>query len=146
MAGQGRYSGTHMTIYASVLPGAISIARSAFRGGNVSKRAKERLKILDWYIAHEKNQSLTARHFGLQRETIRDWWRKLRESGPAGLNDKSHRPHHLRKPETTHEAVAEVVKIRRKYPAWSKYKIYSLLPQEIKEKTSVSTVGRILKR
>jgi len=133
-----------MTIYASVLPGAISIARSAFRGGNVSKRAKERLKILDWYIAHEKNQSLTARHFGLQRETIREWWRKLQMGGPAALNDRSHRPHQMRGPETAPEAIAEVVRIRKKYPAWSKWKIHSMLPKNIQ--TSVSTVGRILKR
>lgn len=133
-----------MTIYASQLPGAAAIARSAIRGGNVSKRAKEKLKVLDWYIAHGKNQSLTARHFGIERETIRDWWRKLQASGPVALNDMSHRPHHLRKPETSYEAVIEVVKIRKKYPAWSKYKIHSMLPQSIQ--TSVSTVGRVLKR
>lgn len=133
-----------MTIYASLLPGAAVIARSALRGGNVSKRAKEKLRVLDWYIAHEKNQSLTARHFGIQRETIRGWWRKLQEGGPTGLNDQSHRPRHLRKPETSYEVMAGVAKIRRQYPAWSKYKIHALLPPNIQ--TSVSTIGRILKR
>lgn len=133
-----------MTIYASLLPGAASVALSALRGGNVSERAKEKLKVLDWYIAHGQNQSLTARHFGVERETIRKWWRKMQAGGPAALNDKSHRPRHLRKPETSYEVVAEVVKIRKKYPAWSKYKIHSMLPKNIK--TSVSTVGRILKR
>ena len=133
-----------MTIYASILPGAASIARSLIRGGDVSKRAKEKLKIIDWYIAHNKNQSLAARHFGIQRETIREWWRRLQESGLAALNDKSHRPHRSRKPATAQEAVAEVVKIRKKYPAWSKYKIHTLLPKNMI--MSVSTVGRILKR
>lgn len=133
-----------MTIYASTLPGAASIARSALRSGNISKRAKERLKIVDWYIAHNRNQSLAARHFGLQRETIREWWRKLQEGGLSALNDKSHHPHHMRKPATSYEVVAEVVKIRREYPAWSKYKIYPLLPENAK--TSISTIGRILKR
>ena len=133
-----------MTIYAPTLPGAASIARSALRGDNLSKRAKEKLIIIDWYIAHSKNQSLTARHFGIQRETIREWWKRLKEGGPVALNDKSHRPHHVRKPKTSYEATAGVVKIREQYPAWSKYKIHSLLPKNIK--TSVSTVGRILKR
>lgn len=133
-----------MTIYGSILPGAVSIARSALRGDNISKRAKERLKIIDWHIAHNKNQSLTARHFGIQRETIRKWQQRLKEGGPAALNDKSHRPHHSRKPVTAQEAVAEVIKIRKEYPAWSKYKIRALLPQNII--MSVSTVGRILKR
>src|SRR3989344_2971726 len=144
MSGKGRYSGVHMTIYASILPGAASIARSLIRGGNLSKQAKERLKIIDWHIAHNKNQSLTARHFGIQRETIREWWQRLQEGGPVALNDKSHRPHHSRKPTTAPEAVAEVVKIRKEYPAWSKYKIRTLLPKNIM--MSVSTVGRILKR
>lgn len=133
-----------MTIYASILPGAASIARSLIRGGNVSKRAKERLKIVDWYMARDKNQSLTARHFGIQRETIRKWWRRLQEGGPAALNDRSRRPSRPRKPTTAWEAVAEVVRIRKEYPAWSKYKIHTLLPKNII--MSVSTVGRILKR
>jgi len=69
---KGRYAGRHMTIYGYVLPGAISIARSAFLAGNLSERAKQRLKILDWHREHNKNISLTARHFGLTRYTIRN--------------------------------------------------------------------------
>lgn len=133
-----------MTIYASTIPGAASIARSAIRGGEVSERAKERLRILDWYMAHNRKQSLTSRHFGIDRETIRIWQAKLRKGGPASLNDKSHRPYHPRKPETANEVMVEIVKLRKQYPAWSKYKIHSLLPKHIK--TSVSTVGRVLKR
>ena len=135
-----------MTIYASLLPGAASITRSALLGGMVSKQAKERLKILDWHRAHENNQSLTSRHFGVERETIRAWEKKVHMGGPMALNDKSHRPEHLKRPETSYEVISEVMKIRKQYPAWSKYKIYSMLPQSIKNKTSISTVGRILKR
>ena len=134
-----------MTIYASTIPGAASIARTAIRGDYLSKRAKEKLDVLDWYMAHNKNQSLTARHFGFQRETIRGWWKKLKEGGPAALNDKSHCPNHVRKPETSHGIVSAVIKLRKQYPTWSKYKIQSLLQRE-RIKTSVSTVGRILKR
>src|SRR3989344_6036739 len=144
MSGKGRYSGAHMTIYVSTLPGAASVARAAFRGDKVSERAKEKVKILDWYITREKNQSLTARHFGVQRETSREWWRRLQAGGPAALNDQSHRPHQVRRPETSPAAMIAVVNLRFKYPAWSKYKLHSLLPEGIK--ISVSTVGRILKR
>ena len=83
---KGRYAGRHMTIYGYVLPGAISIARSAFLAGNVSERAKQRLKILDWHRERGKNISLTARHFGLTRYTIRIWQKKLDKLGPRGLN------------------------------------------------------------
>lgn len=144
MAGQGRYAGRHMTIYASVLPGAASIALSAARISNIGDRARERIKIVDWLRDHRGNVSLASRHFGLDRETIRSWRDKLRKEGPVGLNDKSRRPHHPRKPETSPETTIAVVKLRKKYPAWSKYKLHPLLPQNIQ--TSVSTVGRILKR
>jgi len=141
---KGRYAGRHMTIYGYVLPGAIAIARSAFLVGNLSKRAKQRLKILDWHKEHQRNISLTARHFGLTRFTVRSWQKRLEQFGPRGLNDKSRRPKNLRQPTVSWEIVSEVVKIRKQYPAWSKYKIRVLLPIHLQ--TSASTIGRILKR
>jgi transposase InsO family protein len=133
-----------MTIYGSILPGAAMIARSAFLAGDLSAKAKGRLKILDWHKSHGENLSLTARHFGVNRRLLRDWRNRLRTQGPRGLEDRSKRPHHVRKPATSYEIVAAVVKIRKDYPAWSKYKIRPLLP--IYLKTSASTIGRILKR
>lgn len=141
---QGRYAGRHMTIYGYVLPGAVSIARSAFLAGNLSERAKQRLKILDWHRIHNKNISLTARHFGLARYTIRNWQKRLAQFGPRGLEDKSHRPKNLRQAIVSWEIISEVMKIRKQYPAWSKYKIQALLPANLR--TSASTIGRILKR
>ena len=141
---KGRYAGCRMTIYGTILPRAISIARSAFLAGNLSERAKQKLKILDWYRAHGGNISLTARHFGLTRETVIGWRNRLSKEGPRGLEDRSRRPHRLRGPAISWDIVFEVVKLRKQYPAWSKYKIQTLLPNHLK--TSVSTVGRILKR
>ena len=141
---KGRYAGRHMTIYGYVLPGAISIARSAFLADNLTERAKQRLKILDWHKAHNKNVSLTARHFGLTRYTVRNWQKKLVQFGPRGLNDESHKPKNLRQPTTSWKIVSEVVKLRKQYPAWSKYKIQALLPTHFK--ISASTINRILRR
>lgn len=141
---KGRYAGCRMTTYGYILPGAISIARSAFLAGNLSERAKQRLKILDWHKTHEKNVSLTARHFGMTRETVIVWRDRLVQYGPRGLEDHSHRPHRFRQSTVSPDVVCEIVKLRKQYPAWSKYKIQTLLPAHLK--TSVSTVGRILKR
>lgn len=141
---KGRYAGCRMTIYTAILPGAASIARSGFLAGNLSERAKQRLKILDWHKAHENNISLTARHFGLTRETMIGWRDRLAKEGPRGLEDRSHRPHHLRQSTISWDVAFEVIKLRKQYPAWSKYKIQALLPDHLK--TSTSTVGRILKR
>lgn len=141
---KGKYSGCHMTVYGYTLPGAASIARSAFLAGNLSEQAKYRIKVLDWYKDHSHNVSLTARHFGLTRLTLRRWLKRLKHQGPRGLEDKSRRPHQLRQPVVSPDIVCTVVRLRKQYPAWSKYKIQALLPAQLK--TSVSTVGRILKR
>ena len=134
-----------MTIYGYILPRAISIARSAFLAGNLTERAKQRLKILDWHKEHNQNISLTARHFGLTRYTVRSWQKRLVQFGPRGLNDASHRPKNLRQPTTAREIMAEAVNLRNQYPAWSKYKIQAILrPKQMI--TSASTIGRILKR
>lgn len=133
-----------MTIYGMVLPGAGIIARSSFLAGNLSAKAKGRLKILDWLGAHEGNVSLAARHFGIDRETIRTWRSRLAKEGPRGLEDRSKRPRKVRRPTTSSDVVAEVVRLRKIYPAWSKYKIVPLLSDRLK--TSISTAGRILKR
>ena len=144
MSGKGRYAGRHITVYGHILPGAASIARSAFLAGNISGRAKQRLKILDWHKARGKNISLTTRHFGIDRGTTRRWIRRLKNQWPRGLEDRSRRPHNFRQPAVPWEIVSEVVKLRKQYPAWSKYKIQVLLPAELK--ISASAIGRILKR
>ena len=141
---KGRYTGRRMTIYGYILPGAIGIARGAALAGNLSATAKGRLKILDWHKSHGQNLSLTARHFAVHRRMLRRWRDRLAREGARGLEDRSRRPHRVRQPKVSPEIVAEVVKWRRTYPAWSKYKIRPMLQSHLQ--TSCSTVGRILKR
>jgi len=134
-----------MTIYGAIMPGAVSIANWANKVQPLTDQARQRLKVIDWHRAHRNSVSLTARHFGFSRFTIRSWIKKFNQTGVIGLNEKSHRPKHLRQPTTSWEIISETVKLRQQYPAWSKYKIGKLL----KDKgliTSVSTVGRIFKR
>jgi len=142
---KGRYSGRHMTIYGSILPGALSIARSALLTDKLTEQAKFKIKILDWCRSHDNNISLTARHFGLGRTTIQRWLKQLKYYGPIGLNEKSKRPKRTRVPTTPSNTVLKIVQLRKKYPAWSKYKIKVLLKEEDIE-ISDSTIGRVLKR
>ncbi len=142
---KGRYAGRHMTIYGSVLPGAVSLANWAFGTNNVSEKAKQRLKIIDWLRFHNNNISLASRHFGLNRATVREWLKRFNQSGTLGLNDKSHRPKNIRKPVTDWYTVSEIIKVRKQYPAWSKYKIKKILERQ-NIIVSASTVGRVLKR
>lgn len=143
--GIGRYASGRMTTYGYVLPGAALVARLTLRAGNLTKRAKVKLRILDWHQRHGKNISLTGRRFGIQRLTLRSWIKKLRQHGPVGLNDQTHRPKKLRQPTTAWDTVMKVAALRKQYPAWSKYKIQIIL-QGQGIKVSASTVGRILKR
>lgn len=53
---KGRYNGCHMTIYGTILPGAMRVANWAVRT-NISEKTKQRLR------AYDNNISLTARYF-----------------------------------------------------------------------------------
>ncbi|MCX6759743.1 MAG: DDE-type integrase/transposase/recombinase [Candidatus Nealsonbacteria bacterium] len=142
---KGKYSGRHMTIYGSILPGAITIARSSFLTDRLTERAKYKIKILDWHKGHGNNMSLTARHFGIGRMTLFRWLKRFKHYGIIGLNEYSRKPKHLRKPTTNWNILIRTVELRKQYPAWSKYKIGALLKRE-GIYISESTVGRILKR
>lgn len=142
---KGRYAGRRMTIYGTIMPKAISIANWANKIQPLTEEAKKKLKILDWHRSRGKNVSLTARHFGLTRKTLREWQKKFDRFGPVGLNERSRRPNNVRKPTTSWQIVSETVNLKKQYPAWSKYKIRVLLKRRGLE-TSASTVGRIFKR
>lgn len=134
-----------MTIYGSILPGVTSIARSSFLTDSLTERARCKIKIYDWWKAHEKNSSLTARHFGIGRMTLYRWLQRFTKQGITGFNEYSRRPKNLRKPTTSWNVVKRTVELRNQYPAWSKHKIKVLLGRE-GIRVSTSTVGRILKR
>lgn len=142
---KGRYSGSHMTIYGTIVPGAASIASWANRVEKLSPEAKYRLKIIDWHKSHHNNKSLTARHFGISRREIRNWLKRFNQCGIIGLNNLSKRPHNIRKPTTTIDKVKRIIDLRKQYPAWSKYKVGAILRREGKI-ISDSTVGRVLTR
>ncbi len=134
-----------MTIYGAILPGAVSVARWADKVQPLTEEAKKKLRILDWHRSHGHNVSLTARRFGLTRKTVRSWQKRLDRYGLIGLNEQSRRPKNVRRPTTSWQTVSETVNLKKRYPAWSKYKIQVLLKRQ-GLKTSASTVGRIFKR
>lgn len=142
---KGKYNGCRMTVYGTLLPKAASIARGAYLTDALTEKAKHKIKVLDWHKSHNSNQSLTARHWGIGRMTLRRWLARFKQYGITGLNDNSTRPKHCRTPATPWRITLRVVQLRKQYPAWSKKKIRALLLKE-GVKTSESNVGRILKR
>jgi len=134
-----------MTVYGTVLPKASVLARGAYVADNLTKRAKYKLKVLDWHREHGNNCSLTSRHFGIGRMTLYRWLKRLDQCGIMGLNEKSRKPKRTRKPTTPWEVTSRIVDLRKEYPTWSKYKLKVLLKKE-GVTVSESTVGRVLKR
>src|SRR3972149_11279152 len=76
---------------------------SAVRALELSKEAKHRLRMMQWYDEHGRNAALTCRHFGISRDTFHRWLRRFGEYGPGGLENGSHRPKNVRRPTWTKE-------------------------------------------
>jgi putative transposase len=142
---KGKYNGCHMITYGSILPRAASLSRLANKTINLTTKERFRIKVLDWHKAHGKNQSLTARHFGLGRMTVYRWVKKFNQKGIYGLKDQSRRPFHLRRPTTDFKTENRIVALRKQYPAWSKHKLKVLLAKDAIQ-ISASSIGRVLKR
>ena len=129
-----------MRIITARVPGASRLARLT----ELSKMARQRLKWMDYYRAHGNNAALTCRYFGISRQTFYRWRRRYDPRNLKSLEDRSHRPHRLRRPTWSVELVQAVLSLREEYPRWGKDKLVVLLRQEGWQ-VSTSMVGRILR-
>ena len=141
-----------MQVYGVVLPGAEAIARllpaqaSAARGAeprNLSSRARHRLKVVLWYLERGRGVRATCRYWGISSSTLYTWLKRYQRDGPAGLEDRSRRPHRVRQPSWGPQLVEAVRRLREKYPRWGKDKLAALL-RAAGGQCSTSMVGRIL--
>jgi len=130
-----------MQIRPRQLPGARPLARA---GVELSRAARARLAWMDFYRSH-RNAALTARRFGISRQSFYHWRRRFDPRDLTTLEDHSHRPHRRRQPTWTPELADRVLALRRQYPRWGKDKLAVLLAREGR-RVSVSMVGRILTR
>jgi transposase InsO family protein len=86
-----------------------------------------------------------CRRFGVSRSNGYKWRGRYRAEGPAGLSERSRRPHHSPS-RTTGELEAEVLAVRRAHPAWGGRKIRKVLERGGLEAPSASTITDILRR
>ena len=140
-----------MQVYGSILPGAATLARLlpqlAAEGRaevTLSRGAQCRLKVIRWHENHGRNVTRTADHFGYSRPTIYAWLKRYKRAGPKGLEDRSRRPHNLRKATWSTDLERRVLALREQYPRWGKDKLVVLLRREGLV-VSTSMAGRILK-
>jgi len=109
----------------------------------LSKRARQRLKWFDYYKSRGYNARLTCRYFGISPQTFYRWKRRYNPRHLESLEDRPHRPRHLRQPSYSTELVEAVLRLREEYPRWGKDKLVVMLPEK-GFSCSASTVGRII--
>jgi len=111
----------------------------------LSKRARQRLKWFDYYNSHNQNARLTCWYFGISPQTFYRWKKRYDPMNIESLEDRSHRPRHVRQATYSRELVEAVLRLREEYPRWGKNKFVILLSAEGFH-CSASMVGRILHR
>ena len=141
-----------MQVYGSILPGAGQVGRLLPRAAAaaraapfLSRPARQRLQMLQWYEDHGRNARLTCRHFGVSPDTFYRWLRRYRTGGVRALEDRSRRPRRVRRPSWSRELTLAVLQLREAHPRWGKAKLAVLLRQQ-GFACSTSMVGRILRR
>src|SRR5882762_5387139 len=87
-----------------------------------------------------------CRRFRISAPTAYKWMERFASEGMAGLEDRSHRPHHQPR-RSSAELEQRVLDLRRKYPVWGPRKLRKLLSHALPGPLpSVSTVSAILSR
>ena len=137
---KGRYSGAGMGTYGSILPGASRLARFS---AELSPRARQRLKWMDYYGSHGNNGRLTCRHFDISPDTFYRWRRRYNPMRLSTLEDRSNAPLRRRKATWSLDLANAVRELRERYPRWGKDKLVVLLRKDGRQ-ISTSMVGRIL--
>lgn len=113
---------------------------------SLSRDAKQRLKWVDFYHAHNSNARLTCRHFGIAHRTFYRYYNRFKLHGLVGLEARSERPKHVRQPTTPLPVVDLVRSLRKANPELSKYKLAVILKRDHGYSLSASSVGRIIFR
>lgn len=114
---------------------------------SLSREARQRLRWMEFYLAHGRAVRRTCRHFGISSATFYRWWRRYDPRRLESLEDdrRTRRPHHVRHPTTPPEVVRLIRTVRERYPRWGKAKLAGLRRREGCQ-VSESTIGRTLTR
>lgn len=131
-----------MGVYGAILPGAVRLARLPV---GLSKQARQRLAMMDWYEAHGGNARLTCRHFGVSPDTFYRWKRRFNPRNLSTLENRRSQPRRVRQPTWSRELEQAVLELREAPPGWGKDKLVVLL-REQGWLCSTSMVGRILRK
>jgi transposase InsO family protein len=110
-------------------------------GAQLSRDAKQRLRILDYARTH--TVAATCRHFGIARSTYYRWAKRYDPQRLSLLENRSSRPTRCRRPTWTAAQVTAVRHAREAHPRWGKDKLAVVLRRQ-GVVLAVSMIGRIL--
>src|ERR1700730_12582175 len=98
-------------------------------------------------LANQDRANLRAlcRQFQISPPTAYKWLARFARDGPAGLVDRSRRPHHS-PTRTSAEVEANVIALRDAHPTWGGRKVSARLEQRGQVAPMASTVTEILRR
>lgn len=98
----------------------------------LSRDAQKRLAWIDFYLSHDRNISLTCRHFGISRDTFYRWKRRFNPRVLQSLefDTKTRRPKRVREMQVAKDLVDRIYAIRKDDPEKSKYEIQAELQME----------------
>lgn len=97
---------------------------------------RSRAELVRRVLEEQQSPKAVARAFGVCCKTVRKWVARFLAEGPAGLQDRSSRPHGLRQP-TPQPLVARIETLRRQ--RWTGQRIAAELG------LSPATVSRVLR-
>jgi transposase InsO family protein len=130
-----------MRIRSALVPGAISLKK---RIADITHDANGRLDWFDFYEKVGRNARATCAHFHISPDTFYRWKKRYHPGDLKSLEERSHRPKHVRQPTWNIETLKAVQELREQYPRWGKAKLSHLLADQ-GVNVSESMVGRIIK-
>ena len=131
------------TIYHTTLPNNQALSR--IRSVSLSKQAKHRLSIIEYY-RRVGNASLTCRHYGISRSYFYKWLKRFNPKHLASLENLSTRPHTIRQATYDTGFVSLIRRLRTDYPSYSAKKLARIVFRDYGLTYSAATIGRIIKR
>lgn len=112
-----------------------------------TSKLEQRKELMRRYLAEEESVAELSRQYGVSRETIYQWKRRLEQQGDAGLEERSRAPHRQARA-ITEDTAERILEVRRAHPRWGPRKILGVLQHQAPqgEWPAASTVGALLKR
>ena len=105
---------------------------------------EERLRFVAAYLDGVGTMTELAAEYGISRETGYVWVRRYAAEGPAGLYDRSRRPHRVGNA-TAQAVIDALIEARRRHPTWGPKKLLTY-DWPLSERPARSTASAILKR